>query len=144
MENVITEQWIQIRQLEQSLQMMKIMTSHVHKKSILKVHKKKSTMFSVLKFIKDLHHRFLPDGADLPDSFFLGNYISKSSTSQAVDQFRRMWSAVKRWHYELQTFVKWALEANEFTAPFSNKEVIFFVASAVVVLPLMSAWSLFL
>lgn len=68
--------------------------------------------FCLVQFIKDLHRRFLPDGADLPDSFFLGNYISKSSISQALDQFRRMWSAVKRCHYEVRILTMFLLNVN--------------------------------
>ncbi|XP_020245126.1 uncharacterized protein LOC109823241 isoform X3 [Asparagus officinalis] len=145
MENIITEQWIQIRQLEQSLQMMKIMKSNVHKKSTAKAQKERPILFSVLKFMKGVRYGYLSDGGgpDLVDAFFPGNYISKSFISRAIDHLKRMWSAIKKWHHELQGSVKWALEMNEFTAPLANKEVIFFLASVLVVMPIMSAWGLF-
>ncbi|KAJ6813220.1 uncharacterized protein M6B38_144625 [Iris pallida] len=138
MENIVTEQWVQIQQLEQALQTMKIMASKVRKKSEPKVHKKQPREWSVLKVIKGVRRRYLPEVADLPDTFFLGNYISKSSISRAYDHLKTTFLAAKRWHHELQNLVKWALERNEFTAPLANKEVIFFVASAIIIIPIFS------
>lgn len=139
MENLITEQWIQIRQFEQSLQMMKIMTSKVHGKTKSKAQWQKHVKFTMLKFIKHVRHHYLLEGADLTDAFFLGNYISNSSMSRTFDQVKGMWSAVKEWHYKLQEWVKQLLEMNEFTAPLANNE-----ASAVVVMPaVMSMLALF-
>lgn len=143
MENVITEQWIQIRQFEQSLQIMKIMTSKVHEKTKSKAQGRKPVKFTMLKFIKHVRHNYFLEGADVPDAFFLGNYISNSCMSRTFDQVKGMWSAVKEWHYKLQEWVKQLLEMNEFTAPLANNEVIFFLASAVVVMPVMSVLALF-
>lgn len=138
MENIVTEQWVQIQQLEQALQTMKIMASKVRTKSEPKVHKRKPSEWTVLKVIKGVHRRYLPEVADLPDTFFLGNYISKSSISQAYGHLKRTFLAAKRWHHELQHLVKWALEMNEFTAALANKEIVFFVASVIIIVPIFS------
>lgn len=138
MENIVTEQWVQIQQLEQALQTMQIMASKVRKKSEPKVHKKKPREWSVLKVIKGVRRYYLPEVADLPDTFFLGNYISKSSISRTYDNLKTTFLAAKRWHHELQILVKWALEMNEFTAPLANKEIVFFVASAIIIIPIFS------
>lgn len=138
MENIVTEQWVQIQQLEQALQTMQIMASKVRKKSEPKVHKKKPREWSVLKVIKGVRRYYLPEVADLPDTFFLGNYISKSSISRTYDHLKTTFLAAKRWHHELQNLVKWALEMNELTAPLANKEIVFFVASAIIIIPIFS------
>lgn len=143
MENIITEQWIQIRQFEQSLQMMKIMTAKVHKKSTPLVQWQRKVKSTVLKFIKQVRHHYLPEIADLPDAFFLGNYISKSSLSRVFDQLKRTWSAVKEYHQKLQDSIKHSLEMIEFTAPLANQEVVFFLASVLVVMPIMCVVAMF-
>ncbi|KAG0491884.1 hypothetical protein HPP92_005282 [Vanilla planifolia] len=92
MEGVINEQWIQVQQLEQSLQMTKVMTSRAKKKA------------------SSVNH-------------------GKSQLAECP-------------MLKLQYSIKLAMEMNEYTAPLANEELIFFLASALVVFPLMMAWVL--
>ncbi|XP_039144236.1 uncharacterized protein LOC120281611 isoform X3 [Dioscorea cayenensis subsp. rotundata] len=140
LDNLVTEQWIQIQQLEQALQMAKI--------NVAKVHKKSASKFQIKgKNIKDKISEgiFYPfqEVVGLPDSFWLGNPVSSSLISQLLDLVRRIMSTTKNFHYELQYFVKHVMETNDFTVSFANREVIFFLASAIFILPLINAWVFF-
>ncbi|KAJ0963129.1 hypothetical protein J5N97_028251 [Dioscorea zingiberensis] len=142
MDNIITEQWIQIRQLEQALQMTKIMTANVHKKSASKVQGNgKNMKYPILEFMKGIL-RPLREVVGLPDSFWLGNPFSSSHITQLLDLLRRIISAAKAYHYELQSLVKQALETNGFVVAFANEEFIFFLASAIFVFPFFGALTL--
>ncbi|KAI5593207.1 hypothetical protein BDE02_04G202800, partial [Populus trichocarpa] len=45
-------------------------------------------------------------------------------------------------HISLQVFVKQEMERHEFTACLANQEIVFFVASALIIFPVLSAWIL--
>ncbi|RZC65301.1 hypothetical protein C5167_008986 [Papaver somniferum] len=50
--------------------------------------------------------------------------------------------SLKEYHHQLQRFVKHEMERNEFTATIANQEVVFFLASALVTFPILTAWML--
>ncbi|ONI19895.1 hypothetical protein PRUPE_3G304000 [Prunus persica] len=66
----------------------------------------------------------------------------RSYFSRALHQFKRVFAEFKRSHHELQHFIKEKLEKNEFTAALANEELVFFMASALITFPVMSAWML--
>ncbi|XXG66816.1 hypothetical protein AAC387_Pa06g0310 [Persea americana] len=117
-ENIVTEQWIQIRQLEQALQITEFIkgfnADHLQK------------VFVVL------------DPNLLSRDFVLSPYLSRAS-----QQFKRYGSAARKYHHELQGSVKQFMDRNEFTAALANEEVVFFLASAIIIFPLMTAWILY-
>ncbi|KAI0524393.1 hypothetical protein KFK09_003760 [Dendrobium nobile] len=76
----------------------------------------------------------------LPDSFFLGGSISRSSLLKASNQFKGIISATRKKHHELQCTVKRAMKMNDYTAPLAHSELVFFVASTILIFPLMMAW----
>ncbi|KAG0493965.1 hypothetical protein HPP92_004959 [Vanilla planifolia] len=136
MEGVINEQWIQVQQLEQSLQMTKVMTSRAKKKASSVNHgKSQLAECPMLKFTRSLGRPSQSHLVRLPDSFFLGDSISRSFLLKTVKQFKRIMSAARKQHHELQYSIKLAMEMNEYTAPLANEELIFFLASALVVFP---------
>ncbi|KAH7655679.1 hypothetical protein IHE45_18G027800 [Dioscorea alata] len=140
LDNIVTEQWIQIQQLDQALQMAKIKVAKVHKKSASKFQIKGKNIKD--KISEGIFYPF-QEAVGLPDSFWLGNPVSSSLISQLLDLVRRIMSTTKNFHYELQYFVKHVMETNDFTVSFANEEVIFFLASAIFILPLINAWAFF-
>ncbi|KAH7655683.1 hypothetical protein IHE45_18G027800 [Dioscorea alata] len=113
LDNIVTEQWIQIQQLDQALQMAKIKVAKVHKKSASKFQIKGKNIKD--KISEGIFYPF-QEAVGLPDSFWLGNPVSSSLISQLLDLVRRIMSTTKNFHYE---------------------------ASAIFILPLINAWAFF-
>ncbi|XP_048132335.1 uncharacterized protein LOC115726879 isoform X3 [Rhodamnia argentea] len=65
---------------------------------------------------------------------------STSHLSRALHLSKKAFLAGKKYHHELQGFIKREMERNEIMAPLANDEVVFFVASAIVMFPIMSIW----
>ncbi|GKV47741.1 hypothetical protein SLEP1_g54610 [Rubroshorea leprosula] len=133
MAEVITEQWIQIQHLEQALEIAKIRA--------VEEQRQRSMRCTFLKFISDLSEVHLPMllGALNFDSF--GSRFGLASyTSQALERLKRLFSSVKKYHHELQAFVKNHMVRNEFTAALANEELVFILASALITFPILSAW----
>ncbi|KAL1289150.1 hypothetical protein AAHE18_20G036700 [Arachis hypogaea] len=84
----------------------------------------------------------------LDDLRALHSYVSRERTSvsslvsRAMDQFKRYSSMAKKYHHQLQGFIKSLMKRNEFTASLANDELIFFLASAVIIFPAISVWVL--
>ncbi|THF97878.1 hypothetical protein TEA_015819 [Camellia sinensis var. sinensis] len=99
---IITEQWIQIQQLEQALH--------------------------IAELVRNLFGNHLQKFMEMLDSFLFdkesafGSYLSR-----VMHQLEKILSATKKYHHELQGFVKQEMEKNEFTAALAHKEVVFFV-----------------
>ncbi|KAI3897533.1 hypothetical protein MKW92_019532 [Papaver armeniacum] len=127
--SIVTEQWIQIRQLDQALQVTEI--------RILKAKSKTgTTKCTFTKFIKDIlerHHQKLT--TILEPVFLSKESFQNSHMSQAL-------YSLKEYHHQLQRFVQNEMERNEFTATIANQEVVFFLASALVTFPILTAWML--
>ncbi|MBA0724176.1 hypothetical protein Golax_020884 [Gossypium laxum] len=133
MAEVVTEQWIQIQHLEQALQLAQ--------RRALQDQRQRYMRCSFLKFFNDLSERHLPKmlGALEYYSFGKGSTI-KYYMSQALQQLRRFYSAIKKYHHQLQGFIKQEMRRNEFTAAFVNDELVFFLASALITFPVLGAW----
>lgn len=133
---IITEQWIQIQQLEQAL--------HIAEMRALKVKRQtRSTRCTFLKLVRNLFGNHLQKFMEMLDSFLFDKESAFGSyLSQVMHQLEKILSATKKYHHELQGFVKQEMEKNEFTAALAHKEVVFVVASALITFPIMSAWML--
>ncbi|XVE88100.1 hypothetical protein DITRI_Ditri19aG0041300 [Diplodiscus trichospermus] len=137
MAEVVTEQWIQIQQLEQALQIAEMRALQAQRQRHMKC--------TFLKFISDLSGRHLPRIFEALDSYSLDKgSIIKYYMSQALQKLRRFYSEIKKYHHELQGFIKQEMQRNEFTAAFVNDELVFFLASALITFPILSAWMLLL
>lgn len=126
MTDIVTEQWIQIQRLEQALYITQARTMRLQRQV-------SSGSCTFLEFMNRLYDDHLPKmvGPNLRSYF-----------SQAQHQLKRVFEAVKKSHHELQHFIKDKLEENEFTAALAHEELVFFMASAVITFPIMSAWML--
>ncbi|XP_042447202.1 uncharacterized protein LOC122032025 isoform X1 [Zingiber officinale] len=146
-ENIVTEQWIQIRQLEQAFQSTKMMAANVLKRNKQKEQNKilwptKETVNKVVQFIRGIG-RFEASEFNLLDSFFLRASFSKTDTPRAYDHFKAWILFAQNCHYELQDLIKHEMKMNEFTAEFANNFVVFYLASMMMAIPVMIAWIVF-
>ncbi|XP_065876962.1 uncharacterized protein [Euphorbia lathyris] len=134
MEEVVTEQWIQIQQFEQALQLREM--------AILKARRRVSPeRCSFLKFMDDLSSKYLSKYLGPFDLYLFGKDSAlRSFGSQTVHHFTIFCSRVKESHHELQGFIRREMESHEFTAHLANEELVFVVASALVIFPVLSAW----
>ncbi|XP_043687910.1 uncharacterized protein LOC122639147 isoform X1 [Telopea speciosissima] len=131
MTDIVTEQWIQIQQLEQALL---IATRNLKAQ-------KANYRCTFLKLFNNFCVHLQKTFQVLGQYSFVRESFLSSYTSQALHQLKKTISAAKIYHHELQGFVKQEMERNEFTAVLANKEVIFFVASALIIFPIMGAWT---
>ncbi|KAG6470500.1 hypothetical protein ZIOFF_071573 [Zingiber officinale] len=104
-ENIVTEQWIQIRQLEQAFQSTKMMAANVLKRNKQKEQNKilwptKETVNKVVQFIRGIG-RFEASEFNLLDSFFLRASFSKTDTPRAYDHFKAWILFAQNCHYEV-------------------------------------------
>ncbi|XP_021636946.2 uncharacterized protein LOC110632884 isoform X2 [Hevea brasiliensis] len=136
MADIVSEQWIQIQQFEQALQLREM--------SILKARRRaRIPRCSFLKFINDLSGEYLPKSLGPLGSHLFGMESAFGSyISQTLHQLERFFSTVKESHHELQGFIKREMERHEFSARIANEELVFFVASALIIFPVLSAWML--
>ncbi|KAL3615106.1 hypothetical protein CASFOL_040767 [Castilleja foliolosa] len=128
MNEIVSEQWIQIQQLEQAVHMAKMRKS--------KVRKELWRRCPFVKFFINLFGHCLDTLKGIMDP-----YVSRDGSvfvfckSRALQTF----DAAKHYHHELQRHVTHAMKSNKLTANLAHEEVVFFVASALVAFPLMSA-----
>nr|XP_043611097.1 uncharacterized protein LOC122582739 [Erigeron canadensis] len=108
MNAIVIEQWIQIQHLEQALV--------ITERGVQEV-KRQVSRHSFLKFLKRQCEVLLADWWDM---------------------LERTWSVVKRNHHQLQQFVQHEMQKWKYSAVFANKEVVFFVASALITFPALS------
>ncbi|KAJ8761071.1 hypothetical protein K2173_000750 [Erythroxylum novogranatense] len=118
MADIVTEQWIQIRQFEQALQ-LKLQVL----KDLRQAKRKKCIFFKVM---TDLYGKHIQNAIDLLDSL-----LSEKGSSNLIQFLDK-----------LQGIVKQEMESHRVTACLANKEVVFFVASALIIFPVLSAWTL--
>ncbi|CAO2842887.1 unnamed protein product [Amaranthus hypochondriacus] len=60
-------------------------------------------------------------------------------TSEAINRLKRSFSTVKKYHHQLQGFIKREMERNEFTVGLAGEELVFFLVSIVFVIPFILA-----
>ncbi|KAK3000436.1 hypothetical protein RJ639_021689 [Escallonia herrerae] len=130
MADIVAEQWIQIQQLEQALQITEM--------QILKVKRQGgSTRCTFVKFIKNLLSNHLETSRLMVDPYLSDKGFPLSSyLPRTLHQLAKTFSAAQHYHHELQGYIKQEMERNEFTVDFANREV----ASALVLFPILSAW----
>lgn len=134
MADIVTEQWIQFQQLEQALQIAEMRTLKVKRQL-------RFTRCTLLKFINNLFGDHLEQLMGMLDPYLHDKRSAPDSyLSQVWHQLKRIFSAAKYHHHQLQSYVKQEMERNELTAAFANNEVVFFMASAVITFPILSAW----
>ncbi|KAK9150245.1 hypothetical protein Syun_008554 [Stephania yunnanensis] len=130
MTNITTELWIQIRHLEQALQ--------ITEKRILKARRRR--IYAFLEVIKVSFGSHLSRIILVLDrGLFVEESPLRTYLSQALDQFKVISSSTKSYHHKLQEFIKQKMEGNELTAPLANQEVVFFLASAALTFPTLMA-----
>ncbi|CAN1807154.1 hypothetical protein LINPERHAP1_LOCUS24923 [Linum perenne] len=132
--DVVTERWIQIQQFEQALQLVEM--------RVLKAKRiARYSRCTFLKFMDDLHGRYIPRILGSLNQWLLGDASTlRPYVSYTMEQLKRFYATVKEFHFELQSLIKHIMEDYELTASIANSEVVFFVASALIVFPALSAW----
>ncbi|KAF9683604.1 hypothetical protein SADUNF_Sadunf04G0031200 [Salix dunnii] len=96
----------------------------------------------ICSFFSCLSGEHLPNAQGLFTSHFSEESALRAYVSQTFSWLKRFYSTVKESHHELQVFIKQEMERHEFTACLANKEIVFFVASALIIFPVLSAWIL--
>uniref|UniRef100_A0A1J3JER9 Uncharacterized protein n=1 Tax=Noccaea caerulescens TaxID=107243 RepID=A0A1J3JER9_NOCCA len=127
MTEVVTEQWIQVQHLEQ---MREFNNRRHHTPS-------KCTL---LKLVSDIRGKQLLK----VHVKFEVQWEGKKVILCVLSQLKRLWEAVTKYHHQLQGFIKHEMERNEITAALANREVVFFMASALITFPVFGAWVLLL
>lgn len=136
MSEIVTEQWIQIQHLEQALHMAQLRAANVQRQMMY-------ARCTFLKFVKDLSEKHLPQLTGMLEPYLPGKgSVLISFMSQAQHQSKRFFLGFKKFHHELQGFIKQEMVKNELTAAFANEELVFFLASALVTFPILAAWVL--
>ncbi|KAF5199896.1 myosin heavy chain-like protein [Thalictrum thalictroides] len=138
MEGIVTEQWIQIQQLDQALMITEIRSLEAQRRAT-------SSRCTYLKLIQGICGHYLSKhSGGLERHLYSKDSVLHSYVSHVFSQWKKTTAAVRKHHHELQRIVKQGMEMNELTAFFAHQEVIFFVASSLIVFPLWVAWMLLL
>ncbi|XP_022140068.1 uncharacterized protein LOC111010811 isoform X2 [Momordica charantia] len=134
MSGIVSEQWIQIRHLEQALEMTKIRAVKVHRQVAL----------ARCTFLKLVNTRFVyqlqKDLQTLNHRLFSKLPTLRSMVTGAIHHCERAYKEAKKYHHELQRLIKQEMERNEYAAFLANREFVFFLASALVTFPIFGAW----
>lgn len=136
MANIVTELWIQIQQLEQAHQVTEIRRAKLQGETLYR----RCMFFKLIRSLSESRYLklagFVNQGTSHKEST-LGFYMSKALkwTTQSL-------SVVKNYHHHLQGMVKQEMQRHDITAPLANAELVFVVASAFILFPIMSAWIL--
>ncbi|PAN05718.1 hypothetical protein PAHAL_1G154000 [Panicum hallii] len=145
-EDIIAEQWIQIRQFEQAFVLTKMMASKVHERSrpseMVYKWPGKETILKAYRFRKAIRRQYIPD-TDRPDVFFLGGSVSRSSIAIPYNQFKFFISSTQKFHHKVQVFLHDALQSNRYSRGLANEPVTFILAYLLVVSPMWMAWFLY-
>ncbi|KAK4271617.1 hypothetical protein QN277_020285 [Acacia crassicarpa] len=131
MGDIVTEQWIQVQHLEQALHITEMRTMKARRLAGF-------TRCTFLKFLNSI----LDDFWAVRSYMFGDMSIANSLISQATDQMKRSFILAKTYHHQLQAFIKDLMKRHKSTAAFVNDELVFFLASALIIFPVMSAWML--
>lgn len=130
MSDFVTEQWIQIQHLEQ----MREFNARRHGRT---------NRCTFLKLMNNLREKHLPNAREMFGVRSKEGKLSvESYFSQTMSQLKGFWAAVTKYHHQLQGLIKNEMERNEITAALANREVVFFVASALITFPVLGAWML--
>ncbi|CAL9216558.1 unnamed protein product [Arabidopsis halleri] len=131
MTEVVTEQWIQVQHLEQ----MREFNNRRH-------HTPSRCPF--LKLLSDIQRKHLPKVDEAFDIHWKGKKVLSVQPylTQALSRLKSLWAAITKYHHQLQGFIEHEMERTEITAALANREVVFFMASALITFPVFGAWIL--
>ncbi|CAL4888090.1 unnamed protein product [Urochloa decumbens] len=161
-EDIIAEQWIQIRQFEQAFVLTKYAGgiylkdiflrgssyvrscfSHTYKQSSSFLPEMNRYYHEAYRFRKAIHRRQYSPDTDRPDVFFLGGSVSRSSISIPYNQLRIFISSTQMFHHKVQVLIHDALESNRYSRGLANEPVTFILAYLLVVSPMWIAWFIY-
>ncbi|CAM8998222.1 unnamed protein product [Rhodiola kirilowii] len=120
MADIVTEQWIQFRHLEQALLGVQIKTVDTARQICLQ----KCSFFERMPLLLDQHL-----SQNMP--------AIKLYWSKVLHQVNMLLSAVKKYHLQLQDFVRQEMEKTQLTAFYTSEELVFFLASGLLTLPML-------
>ncbi|CAH2034178.1 unnamed protein product [Thlaspi arvense] len=123
---VVTEGWIQVQHLEQ---MREFNNRRHHTPS-------RCTLLKLMRDIRGIKHLLKVNVA------FKFHWEGKKVYLFLQSYLKSLWEAVTKYHHQLQGFIKHEMERNEITAALANREVVFFMASALITFPVFGAWIL--
>lgn len=136
MADIVSEQWIQIQQHEQALQIAQRRASKI--KQHLRAPK-----CSFMKSIKSLLQEHLEMVKVILDPYVSnGGHALKSCISEASDHLKRTYTAAKYYHHQLQDYMKQTVMRKNLTAVLAHEEVVFFMVSALIVFSVLSIYLL--
>ncbi|KQJ94601.1 uncharacterized protein LOC100842654 isoform X3 [Brachypodium distachyon] len=144
-EDIIAEQWIQIRQFEQAFVLTKMMTSKVHERRLsgnAYYWPGKYTVPKASRFCKAIRRPCPPD-IHRPDVFFLGGSISRSCISLPYKQFKILVSSAQRIHHKVQVNLQDVMRSNRYSRGLANEMITFCMAYLLVISPVWIAWFIF-
>ncbi|KNA13198.1 hypothetical protein SOVF_118870, partial [Spinacia oleracea] len=119
MAKIVPELWFHVQKLEQACEVIERRTGELRRHL-------RNQKCSFFKFINKLPVRHYQK-------------MVVPYTSKALHQLRRSASVAKKYHHQLQGFVKRKMERNESTAVLAGEELVFFLVSIVVVFPIILA-----
>ncbi|CAM8998223.1 unnamed protein product [Rhodiola kirilowii] len=111
MADIVTEQWIQFRHLEQALLGVQIKTVDTARQICLQ----KCSFFERMPLLLDQHL-----SQNMP--------AIKLYWSKVLHQVNMLLSAVKKYHLQLQDFVRQEMEKTQLTAFYTSEELVFFLS----------------
>ncbi|CAM8994871.1 unnamed protein product [Rhodiola kirilowii] len=111
MADIVTEQWIQFRHLEQALLGVQIKTVDTARQLCLQ----KCSFFERMPLLLDQHL-----SQNMP--------AIKLYWSKVLHQVNMLLSAVKKYHLQLQDFVRQEMEKTQLTAFYTSEELVFFLS----------------
>ncbi|CAM8998224.1 unnamed protein product [Rhodiola kirilowii] len=135
MADIVTEQWIQFRHLEQALLGVQIKTVDTARQICLQ----KSAVLPLLP--NERVNPFLCHLQRMP--LLLDQHLSQNMPaiklywSKVLHQVNMLLSAVKKYHLQLQDFVRQEMEKTQLTAFYTSEELVFFLASGLLTLPML-------
>ncbi|XP_021726522.1 uncharacterized protein LOC110693670 [Chenopodium quinoa] len=115
MAKIIPELWFHVQKLEQAREVIERRTGE------LRWHLRNERCL-FFKFINKLPGRRYHD-------------MLVAYSSEAINLLRRSYTAIKKYHHQLQGFLRQKMEINDFTAVFASEELVFYLVSVVVVFP---------
>ncbi|XP_010540776.1 PREDICTED: uncharacterized protein LOC104814436 [Tarenaya hassleriana] len=125
MSDFVTEQWIQIQHLEQMVEFNARRHSRTNRCNFLKL-------------INELLEKHLPKVHETFDVCLKEwKHSMECYLSEPMSQLKGFWAAVTKYHH--QGWIKREMEKSDVTAALANREVVFFVASALITFPVLGA-----
>ncbi|KQJ94597.1 hypothetical protein BRADI_3g11414v3 [Brachypodium distachyon] len=133
-EDIIAEQWIQIRQFEQAFVLTKMMTSKVHERRLSGNAYYWPGKYTVPKYIRNL---------DLHGMFLVGASLTRTCFSHTYKHWRSFVQAMNRCYHEVQVNLQDVMRSNRYSRGLANEMITFCMAYLLVISPVWIAWFIF-